>query len=133
MPDLHQLLLQRRMAAMGQSLPRPADIGNAGALREDGSQKGHGFLGDFPVTGGSMSEYSIADPSSGIKGDYPSIVPTLNAPELNQILNDPHHVPESAADKALAFALSRQKAGQSVFAQDGEQRQDVMPYFRRVP
>lgn len=132
-PDLHQVMLQRRLHAMHELAPNPYTRMAHPATpytREDGSQKGNGFLGVLPSDGSVMSEYSIAD-SPLIKGDYPSIVPTLNASELNQILNK--HVPASAGDKALQFALARQKAGQPVFAQDGEQHTDILPMFQRIP
>lgn len=136
-PNLHQVLLQRRLAAMGEHNPRPSSIGSDGPdwKRPDGSQKGQGFLGALPTQGGLMTEYSIEDdahqPNPLVGGDYPSIVPTLDASELNQILNQ--HVPDSARDKALQFALARQKAGQSVFAQPGEQNPNILPMFNRIP
>lgn len=130
--DLRQALLQRRLSAMHEQAPDPYHAMKEEShwdKRPDGSKKGQGFLGVLPSNGSVMSEFSIAD-SPQIQGDYPSIVPTLNAGELNQILNQ--HVPPSAADKALQFALSRQKAGKPVFAQPGEEDPTILPMFNRV-
>lgn len=135
--DLNQYLLNRRQGSMGEKAPDPYhDYAGEQFQREDGTTKGKGFLGVFPINGpdpGVMSEYSIADSENG--PDYPSLVPTLNEAELNQVLNQ--HVSPTVHNKARAFAALRQHQNKSVFAQAGEQQDgvslpDAFPMFRRI-
>lgn len=139
MPDLHQLLLQRRMDAMHEQAPDPYhDYTREQFQREDGTTKGRGFLGVFPLPNaydpGVASEYSVRDRK--FPQDHPTLVPGLNAPELNKLLNHIEFgqgkVPGSVYDKARAFAEQRQAAGQDLFAQEGEQQNDLLPMFRRI-
>lgn len=101
----------------------------AKALREDKTEKGKGFLGQLPVPDGSASEMSISTDQFGGK-DFPSIVPTLNASELNQVLSK--RIPDSAIQKAEEFARQRIAAGKPMFAEEGEQNYDVLPTFMRI-
>lgn len=105
-------------------------------LRPDGSMKGLGFLGVFPMPdGGVASENSIADSehlkdANGKYLDYPIFVPTLTRDEVKAALaftasNGKIPLPDSVYDKAEAFALYRQSKGLPLFAQLGEQ---IYPY-----
>lgn len=139
MPDLHQELLKRTLAAMGEKAPDPFhDYTRQEFKREDGSTKGRGFLGALPLPNafdpGVASEFSTADSATG--PDYPTLVPTLTAAELNKLLNHIESgvgkVPGSVYDKARAFKAQRERAGKPLFAQEGEQNYDVLPTFQRI-
>lgn len=86
-----------------------------------------------------MSEYSIADSEKlkDAKGnylDYPSLVPTLTASEVQTLLksNPGDPIPQSIKDKAEAWALARAKAGKPLFAAPGEQQTTLYPQFQRA-
>lgn len=123
---------------MGEKTPDPYhDYANEQFKRADGTTKGKGWLGVFPITHtpdpGVTSEFSIADSREG--PDYPSIVPNLNASELNRLLNTIEFggaVPSDIHDKALLHSVMRESQGRNVFAQPGEQRTDLLPMFRRI-
>ncbi len=127
LPDLRTILLQQQLNAPG-------------GMREDGTAKGQGFLGDLvrPDGTGYMSEYSVAD-SEDLKNpdgsymDYPSMVPTLTAEEIDQILGNKEGAPlsDSIIDKATAHAKQRLAAGRPVFADPGEQHPEYYPQFAR--
>jgi hypothetical protein len=126
------------MAAMGEQAPDPYhDYAQEQFQRENGTTKGKGFLGVFPLPNaadpGVASEYSTGDSKFP---DYPTLVPTLNASELNRLLNhielNQGKVPQSVYGKARAFADKRDFNGQPLFAQEGEQRTDILPMFRRI-
>lgn len=99
--------------------------------REDGSLKGHGYLGDFQ-TGfpggpqGVASEYSVAQRLKTPEGkwmDYPSLVPGLTPDEVTKTMwavNTGHAVPPSVGKKAEAHALQRISQGRSVWADTRE-------------
>lgn len=94
--------------------------------REDGSQKGQGFLGLLRrKDGGVSSEISIGTEVNGKDMDIPLMVPTLSKQQvqylLNNPVNDPSKIPDAIVDKAVAFAQTRLASGKSVFAQAGEQ------------
>lgn len=137
-PDLRVVLQGLRNAAMGQQAPDPYhDYAGEQFQRASGTTKGKGFLGEFPITHtedpGVTSEYSIGDDRAGL--DYPTLIPTLNASELNRTLNavEQHTpLPKSVEEKAWQHAQMRRAQGKNVFAQEGEQNYDIMPYFRRI-
>lgn len=138
MPDLHQLLLQRTLAAAGEKAPDPYhDYAGEQFKRENGTTKGKGFLGVFPLVNaadpGLASEYSTGDDKYA---DYPTLVPTLDASELNRLLNHIElgqgKVPKSVYTKAKDFANHRDFNNKPLFAQEGEQRTDLLPLFRRI-
>lgn len=85
-------------------------------FRADGSAKGSGFLGMLPYHDGrASSEISI-----GVDGrEMPSIVPTLDAAEVNHLLMGGRPTPEIVR-KAAAHAEMRANQGQSAFAGPGE-------------
>lgn len=138
MPDLLSELIKRAQSEapkppMGRgpiTPPLPRDPAQDPSwFREDGSEKGQGFLGSLPTPSGkTMSELSIAD-SEHIKDpkgqyqDYPTLVPTLNPSELKSLLSYREGMPiqDGIKQKAEAFALDRLKTGKPLFARTGEQ------------
>lgn len=110
--------------------PLPRDPNNdPTGFRQDGSEKGQGFLG--PMTrpdGGVMSEFSIADSENPLLHsgsnytDYPTFVPTLTNDEISLLLNigPEGTIPEAIKNKAEAYALERIKLGKPLFARTGE-------------
>jgi hypothetical protein len=94
-------------------------------LRNDGTKKGTGWLGELKVPGTNSvaTEYSIGVNINGKDMDIPTLVPTLSKAEINQLLVDikNNKQPNKAVvDKAVAFAKERVKAGKSPFAEQGE-------------
>lgn len=101
-----------------------------------GPPKGLGYFGpltrpDDPNT--VMSEYSLNGDINGKPTEYPSIVPTLSKDELTSILNskEGQPLPQSVLQKAQAYATQRVNAGQSPFAEWGEQQMDIYPDLPR--
>lgn len=103
--------------------------------REDGSQKGKGFLGLLSRPDGSVSsEISMSTDDFGGK-EFPTIVPTLSQPELDFLLNmnvGRDAVPLSIRRKAVDFAKQRESQGKPLFAQPGEEDYSVHPQYQRV-
>lgn len=105
--------------------------------REDGSQKGNGFLGLLQrPDGGVSSEISIGVEVNGKEMEVPTMVPTLNQKELDYLMThkpDPATMPKSIVQKAIAFAQQRMADGKPVFAgpddapQAGASRQILDP------
>jgi hypothetical protein len=96
--------------------------------RPDGTAKGTGFFGELQVPGGVATEYSMASNALQVNGkpiDFPTIVPTLTASELQMMLNDiiPNKkpIPEPIVQKAIKHAKSRLDRGLSPFAGADEQ------------
>ena len=92
-------------------------------LRHTGdSAKGKGYFGMLPHAGGSFStEISSESDINGKNTEYPLLVPTLNATELQHLLsgNDPT---SEIYKKAEDYATQRIKLGKSPFAQPNELR-----------
>lgn len=93
-------------------------------------EKGVGFLGEIPIVFsdsrvGVATEFSIGVQINGEETEIPTLVPTLNQNEFNLMVNDiiPNNkrVPDGIVKKATAHAKKRIRAGQSPFAQKGEQ------------
>lgn len=111
------------------------------AYRPDGTLKGSGFFGALlrPDNTGVMSEYSVAD-SEQLRGphgewlDYPTLVPTLTADEIAQILTtqEGKRLSPEIYNKAEAFALARKRAGLPLFAQPSEENIQQFPQFKRA-
>ena len=87
------------------------------AYKQDGGYggqmmpKGSGWLGPISTLNGSvMTEFSTGDE----KGDFPSIVPTLNQDELTQIISNQNITP-SAYKKAQDWANQRRSQGLNPF------------------
>lgn len=94
--------------------------------REDGSDKGQGFLGLLKRPDGRVSsEISVGVEVNGKEMEVPTMVPTLNQKELDYLMTNPvgegHPIPASIIQKATDFAQSRIAAGKSPFAGPGEQ------------
>lgn len=100
------------------------NIGTPYGLRsyktEDGSYggemmpKGLGWLGALPNTNGDVStELSIGDES----GEFPSLVPTLNKEQINQLLNlqENEQVPTEIYKLARQHADKMRSQGRSPF------------------
>lgn len=80
--------------------------------------KGKGYFGALPnKAGGVSTEISAEDES----GEYPLIVPTLSAEELDALLADQEPT-EEMYSKARSWADTRRARGQSPFAQPNELR-----------
>ena len=87
-------------------------------LRPDGTPKGQGYLGELKrPDGGVMTEYSIGVTINGKDMDIPTVVPTLNKDEINQLLNlkDGEQPSDAIAQKAVDHAKIRLAAGKNVF------------------
>ena len=92
-------------------------------IRHSGMEpKGFGYLGPMKAKSGrEMTEFSMSDKY----GDFPSIVPTLNAEELLYLLSEPQGMPniprrnraidDSVYNKAKSFAGLRKMQGLSPF------------------
>lgn len=90
--------------------------------RADGTPKGLGFFGELKRPDGSVStELSIGVNLGGHEVEIPLIVPTLSREELDYLLKGGEPT-RSLVDKAVEFAIQRQRAGQPFFAGDGEQQ-----------
>ena len=119
MPTLAELLQGGAPAAYGN--PMLMRQGAAGfGQREDGSQKGYGFMGKLPrPDGGFSTELSFDFGADGKNISAPLLVPTLSRPEIDHLLGGGQPTPDIYT-KAQQHALERIKAGQSPFAQHGE-------------
>ena len=104
---------------------------NSNDTREDGSQKGSGWLGVKKRPDGRVSsELSIGASVNGKDQDVPSMVPTLTKEEVNYLLNtDPkdldfrnNSLGKSIASKAIQHAESRDDEGKSPFANERESK-----------
>lgn len=94
--------------------------------------KGNGFFGPIPammldhVGGFSLdstpvaTEYSMEGNIRGKNVEFPSIVPTLDRQQLNQVLQG--NVSDDVYQKALAHAIMRLDKGLSPFASPNEFR-----------
>lgn len=86
--------------------------------REDGSDKGNGFLGVLQrPDGGVSTELSIGVNIDGKDMDIPMLVPSLTKKETDHLLNDGEPT-DAIVNKAVAHAKQRLKQGKSVFADD---------------
>jgi hypothetical protein len=109
---------------MGQTTPAPqVDKSNWGK-REDGSEKGTGWLGVLPRPDGKVStEISVGVEINGKETEIPTLVPTLTKEEINYLLShdtEAHDlfdtpIGKSIMDKAIAHAEGRIAEGKSPF------------------
>jgi hypothetical protein len=88
--------------------------------REDGSEKGEGFLGKLKNSNGDVStELSVSYNIDGKEILMPSLVPTLSDKEVKHLLDN--KAPTKAIEKKIIdHAMKRIDAGQSPFAQSDE-------------
>lgn len=93
-------------------------IGNNGyGLREDGTQKGSGWLGEIQTKDGKsvMTELSVGVNIDGKEVLIPSIVPTLSDKEIKYLQE--YQAPNDVIiKKAVDHARKRMKQGLSPFA-----------------
>jgi hypothetical protein len=106
-------------------------------IREDGTAKGNGFLGELQRPDGTVSsEISIPLWEKGEPGqkgyakskeEMPLMVPTLSDPEVQYLLKTPMDkydwktpIMRSIWQKATAHAMARLAAGKSTFAEQWE-------------
>ena len=97
-------------------------FGNADMTRNDGTQKGSGYLVRITNSRGqTMTEYSIGVNIDGRDIEIPTIVPTLNEREIQYLLNmqDDMPIPPSIQRKAIDHAIERQRQGLSPFHDSG--------------
>lgn len=93
---------------------------DASWYREDGSKKGHGFLGMLPFHDGrTSSELSVGVNINGKQMDIPSLVPTLSPQEIMHLLRG-GQMTDSIVQKAVDHARMRMGKGLSVFKGDNE-------------
>ncbi|MCR4330972.1 MAG: twin-arginine translocation signal domain-containing protein, partial [Patescibacteria group bacterium] len=87
-------------------------------LRQDGTQKGMGWLGALKrPDGGVATEYIIGVNIDGRDIEIPTLVPTLSKSEIDWILNakDSDTIPQPITDKAVDHAVAQLKKGESPF------------------
>jgi len=86
------------------------------SLKDNIQAKGKGFFGPIPTSeGGTMTELSSSFEVNGQTIQYPLIVPTLTAQEIDILSRGGEPTPE-IYDKAERFALYRIQQGLSPFA-----------------
>jgi hypothetical protein len=94
-------------------------------MREDGTAKGSGWLGELKVPGTNniATEYSVTVGLNGKDVLIPTLVPTLTKQEQNTLLeaikND-KQPPKEIMNKAVDHAVKRIKEGKSPFADANE-------------
>ncbi len=89
-------------------------------LRPDGTPKGSGYFGVLKnANGDDVTEYSVGVNIDGKEMGIPTLVPTLNDDEKQQVLDASAgliDLPEGIVKKAEDFARSRMAKGKSVWA-----------------
>lgn len=99
--------------------------------RNDGTNKGAGYLGELKLPDGSVAtEYTTQSDAVKVNGkriDFPTIVPTLSKQEVSLMQNDlipnKKEIPEPIMRKAIDHANMRLQKGRSVYKETPE---DVM-------
>lgn len=92
--------------------PEP-DLGYG--TREDGTQKGKGFLGELKTPDGKvMTEYSVGVELNGKEVSMPTLVPTLTKTEVDYLVKGGKPT-EAIIDKAVKHAKKRIAEGKSPF------------------
>lgn len=97
--------------------------------REDGSEKGLGFLGPMKRGDGDIStEISMGINIKGKEVEVPLMVPGLDKKEINYLLNTPpdsprffDDMPKTLIPKAVEHANMRIKMGKSPFKERDEE------------
>ena len=89
--------------------------------RLDGTNKNKGFFGLLPRPDGRVStELSIGVDFDGKEVLIPSLVPTLNKAEVEELLSTDGVPPKDIQRKAAKYAKERISQGKSPFWQSGE-------------
>lgn len=95
---------------------RDSMTGKSPGLRNDGTQKGYGFLGELKRPDGNVStELSIGVNIGGEETEIPVLVPTLSKTEIDLLLAG-GKISEAIVRKAADHAKKRMSEGKSVFA-----------------
>lgn len=96
-------------------------MANKYGLREDGTPKASGWLGEIPTADGKavMTELSIGVNVDGKDILIPSIVPSLSAKEISHLQKTQQPTKEIVS-KAVQFARERMQQGLSPFKNDEE-------------
>jgi hypothetical protein len=97
-------------------------FGNADTTRNDGTQKGRGYLGTIRDSQGRpMTEFSIGVGMDGRDIEIPTMVPTLDPAEIEYLRNMQAGtpMPQSIQQKAIEHAKMRMKQGLSPFHDSG--------------
>jgi len=97
--------------------------------REDGSEKGTGFLGVMKrPDGGISTEISMGTNINGKEVQVPLMVPTLTQKEIKYLLNTSpksktfyEDMPQTIIQKAVDHANIRMKQGKSPFKERNEE------------
>jgi hypothetical protein len=102
-------------------------------LRDDGTEKGAGFLGKRKMTDGSGRVVTDMTISGGFKVDgisqkYPLLVSTLNEAEV-EVLMRGGKIPDSIRNKAIEHAKDRMEKGLSPFSAHDETAQKFAPFY----
>lgn len=106
-----------------------AEVINTFGFRQDGTPKSTGYLGRLKNKRGDVvTEFSIDEDVDGKRVHMPSIVPTLDAKELQTVLkateDETVQIPNSVFIKAVDHAKKRIKEGKSPFwnpKEDGDE------------
>ena len=99
-----------------------AGVDHGYGLRQDGTNKGLGWLGVHKgASGNDMSEYTVGVPVHGKQMDIPTFVPGLTDAELEHLKTEPdlrQRTPmnDAIVGKAAAHAENQVSQGRSVFA-----------------
>ena len=95
---------------------------NGYGLRRDGTPKGNGYFGALKnANGDTVTEFSVGVNIDGEEIDIPTLVPTLNEEEKQQVLDASAglgELPDVIVRKAADHAKSRMAAGKSVWADE---------------
>lgn len=97
-------------------------FGNANMTRNDGTQKGSGYLGTIlDSQGRPMTEFSIGVGIDGQEIEIPTLVPTLEPAEIEYLRNmqPGAPMPQSIQQKAIEHAKMRMRQGLSPFYDSG--------------
>lgn len=121
--DQEKADIQRRFEdgeTVGQVVDDLLDIDRGDEIRNDGSLKGPGFLGELQLPDGRVStEFSIGVEFDGKKTEIPTLVPTLTQDEIDLMVNDiipnDKKIPDKITKKAIAHAKKRIAQGKSPF------------------
>ena len=102
-------------------------------LRDDGTEKGIGFLGRQKMTDGSGRVVTDMTVRGGFRVDgisqkYPLLVSTLNKAEV-EILMRGGKIPDSIRNKAIEHAKDRMEKGLSPFSAHDETAQKFAPFY----
>jgi hypothetical protein len=99
----------------------PYGLRHAESVYDPMSAKGKGYFGMLPTSEGMMATEISADSDIG---QYPLLVPTLTAEEVQWLLNG-NEPTEDIYRKAEQYAVDRMQQGMSPFAGYGDLRMPV--------